>query len=1054
MKKHLTNAGILLLACLLLPLSVLSQRRNKSQSTLPTYPEELYSSLDYRLIGPFRGGRSAAVTGVPGEPNLFYFGAAGGGVWKTLDGGRTWDNISDGYFGGSIGAVEVAKSDPNVIYVGGGEKTLRGNVSSGYGVWKTEDGGKTWATAGLEKSRHVPRLRVHPTDYNTVYAAVLGDIYKPTKDRGIYKSTDGGKNWKQVLFVNEQAGAVDLTFDPNNPRILYASTWHAQRTPYSLISGGDGSALWKSMDSGETWTEISKNDGFPTDTLGIIGVAVSPKNSEKVWAIVENKDKGGLYRSENGGKTWSLVNEERKIRQRAWYYTRVYADTQDEDVVYVLNVNYHKSTDGGKTFNTFNAPHGDHHDLWISPENSQRMIIGDDGGAQISYDGGETWSTYYNQPTAQFYRVTTDNSFPYRIYVAQQDNSTLRIEHRSDGRTIDDNNWEETAGGESAWIAVDPTNDDIVYGGSYDGFLTRVNHETGSVRGVNVWPDNPMGAGAEAMKYRFQWNFPILFSRHNPKKLYTFSNYVHVTENEGQSWEVISGDLTRNDPTKLGSSGGPITQDNTSVEYYCTIFTANESPLKEGLLWVGSDDGLIHVSKDAGATWENVTPPNMPEWNMINSIEPSNFDEGTCYVAATRYKLGDFQPYLYKTTDYGKTWSKITNGIPAEHFTRVLREDPKKKGLLYAGTETGMYVSFNDGASWSSFQMNLPIVPITDLTIKDDNLIVATQGRSLWIIDDLTVLHQLDESKKNASTVLFKPKDSYRTKGMAAKKPSKTSGQNLENGVITHFLLKNYSEKDTVQLTYTSMAGDTLALYKNHLKKDGSLSGVEAKKLEVKKGGNTFVWNTRGKGATKLEGMIFWWASFDGAKAVPGDYKVHLNVNGSNSSETFTILPDPRAESSVAEMQQQFDFIFDINTTIENAHQSIKKIRNVTKQLNSFTEQYKDDARTKDLIEKAKVMKEKLGEVEKALYQTKNRSRQDPLNFPIKLTNKLGHLNSLVSIGDFPPTEQDIAVKNELTAKINKELKIFNEVISSELKEFNKGFNELNLNYLFIEEGK
>ncbi|TDT46506.1 photosystem II stability/assembly factor-like uncharacterized protein [Maribacter spongiicola] len=1047
MKKHLTNAGILMLVFFLLPLALLSQRRSKSQSTTPTYPEELYSSLEYRSIGPYRGGRSAAVTGVPGEPNLFYFGAAGGGVWKTLDGGRTWDNISDGYFGGSIGAVEVAKSDPNVIYVGGGEKTLRGNVSSGYGVWKTEDGGKTWISAGLKNSRHVPRLRVHPTDYNTVYAAVLGDIYKPTKDRGIYKSTDGGKNWKQVLFVNEQAGAVDLTFDPNNPRILYASTWHAQRTPYSLISGGDGSALWKSMDSGETWTEISKNEGFPKDTLGIIGVAVSPKNSEKVWAIVENKEKGGLYRSEDGGKTWSVVNEERKIRQRAWYYTRVYADTQDEDIVYVLNVNYHKSTDGGKSFNTFNAPHGDHHDLWISPEDSQRMIIGDDGGAQISYDGGETWSTYYNQPTAQFYRVTTDNSFPYRIYVAQQDNSTLRIDHRSDENSIGDGNWEETAGGESAWIAVDPKDNDIVYGGSYDGFLTRVNHKTGTVRGINVWPDNPMGAGAEAMKYRFQWNFPILFSRHNPKKLYTFSNYVHVTENEGQSWEVLSGDLTRNDPTKLGSSGGPITQDNTSVEYYCTIFTANESPLKEGILWVGSDDGLIHVSKDSGATWDNVTPANMPEWNMINSIEPSNFDEGTCYVAATRYKLGDFQPYLYKTTDYGKTWTKITNGIPSEHFTRVVREDPKKKGLLYAGTETGMYVSFNDGASWSPFQMNLPIVPITDLTIKDDNLIVATQGRSLWIIDDLTVLHQLDDSKKNANTVLFKPKDSYRTKGRASKKPSKTSGQNLENGVITHFLMKNYSEKDTVQLTYTSMAGDTLANYSSAAKK-------KDKKLEVKKGGNTFVWDTRGKGAEKLEGMIFWWASLDGAKAVPGDYKVHLNVNGTNSSKTFTILPDPRAESSVAEMQEQFDFITDINTTIEHAHQSIKKIRNVTAQLNSFTEQYKDDDRTKDLVEKAKAMKDKLGEVEKALYQTQNRSGQDPLNFPIKLTNKLGHLNSLVSIGDFPPTEQDVAVKNELTAKINKELQIFDSVISSELQEFNKGFNELNLNYLFIDESK
>ena len=1047
MKKHLTKASIIMLALVLLPLSLLSQRRNKSQINTPTYPEELYSSLEYRSIGPYRGGRSAAVTGVPGEPNLFYFGAAGGGVWKTLDGGRTWDNISDGYFGGSIGAVEVAKSDPNVIYVGGGEKTLRGNVSSGYGVWKTEDGGKTWATAGLEKSRHVPRLRVHPTDYNTVYAAVLGDIYKPTKDRGVYKSIDGGKNWKQVLFVNEQAGAVDLTFDPNNPRILYASTWHAQRTPYSLISGGDGSALWKSVDSGETWTEISNNEGFPKDTLGIIGVAVSPKNSERVWAIVENKEKGGLYRSEDGGKTWSVVNEERKIRQRAWYYTRVYADTQDEDVVYVLNVNYHKSTDGGKSFNTFNAPHGDHHDLWVSPEDSQRMIIGDDGGAQISYDGGETWSTYNNQPTAQFYRVTTDNSFPYRIYVAQQDNSTLRIDHRSDENNIGNGNWEETAGGESAWIAVDPKDNDIVYGGSYDGFLTRVNHKTGTVRGINVWPDNPMGAGAEAMKYRFQWNFPILFSRHNPKKLYTFSNYVHVTENEGQSWEVLSGDLTRNDPTKLGSSGGPITQDNTSVEYYCTIFAANESPLKEGILWVGSDDGLIHVSKDSGATWDNVTPTNMPEWNMINSIEPSYFDEGTCYVAATRYKLGDFQPYLYKTTDYGKSWTKITNGIPAEHFTRVVREDPKKKGLLYAGTETGMYVSFNDGASWSPFQMNLPIVPITDLAIKDDNLIVATQGRSLWIIDDLTVLHQLDESKKNQNTILFKPRDSYRTKGRASKKPSKTSGQNLENGVITHFLLKNYTEKDTVQLTYTSLAGDTLANYNSSAKK-------KDKKLEVKKGGNTFVWDTRGKGAEKLEGMIFWWASFDGAKAVPGNYKVHLNVNGSTSSETFTILPDPRAESSVAEMQNQFDFITDINTTIEKAHQSIKKIRNVTEQLNAFTEQYKDDERTKDLVEKAKAMKDKLGEVEKALYQTQNRSGQDPLNFPIKLTNKLGHLNSLVSIDDFPPTEQDIAVKNELTAKINKELKIFDDVISSELLEFNAAFNTLELNYLFIDDSK
>lgn len=1045
MKKCYAQLGLLALALLFIPLTANSQRRKKVTPVKTAFPQELYSSMEYRSIGPHRGGRSAAVTGVPGEPNLFYFGAAGGGVWKTLDGGRTWSNISDGYFGGSIGAVEVAKSDPNVIYVGGGEKTLRGNVSSGYGIWKTENGGKTWTSAGLKNSRHVPRIKIHPTNADIVYAAVLGNIYKPTQDRGIYKSIDGGKTWSKKLYVNDQSGFVDLTLDPNNPRILYASSWRAKRTPYSLSSGGDGSALWKSTDSGETWSEISKNEGFPKDTLGIIGVTVSPKNSERVWAIVENKAKGGLYRSDDGGKKWTRVNEERKLRQRAWYYTRLYADTEDEDVVYVLNVRYHKSTDGGKSFNTFNAPHGDHHDLWIAPENSKRMIIGDDGGAQITYDGGETWSTYYNQPTAQYYRVTTDNASPYRIYVAQQDNSTLRVNHRSDGGSIGENDWEETAGGESAHIAVDPTNNDIVYGGSYDGFLTRVNHKTGTVRGINVWPDNPMGHGAEGMKYRFQWNFPIIFSRHNPKKLYTFSNHVHVTENEGQSWKLLSDDLTRNDPAKLVSSGGPITQDNTSVEYYCTIFAANESPLKEGLLWVGSDDGLIHVTKDGGQNWDNVTPKNMPEWNMINSIEPSAFDEGTCYVAATRYKLGDFEPYLYKTTDYGQTWTKITNGINNEHFTRVVREDPKRKGLLYAGTETGMYVSFDDGANWSPFQMNLPIVPITDLTIKENNLIVATQGRSLWILDDLTVLHQLDAAKKTESSILYQPKDSYRTKGRASSKPSKTAGQNHPNGVISHFYLKNLTEKDSIRLTYTSMAGDTLASYSN-------TSKGKDKKLKVKKGGNTHVWDTRGKGAKLLDGMIMWWASLDGAKAVPGQYKVHLNVNGSSSSQTFKIIPDPRAEASVSDMQKQFDFITDINTTIEKAHNSIKNIKKINGKLDAFVKQYKGNEQTKDLVEKAKAMKEKFGAVEKALYQTKNKSGQDPLNFPIRLNNKLGHLNSLVAMDDFPPTDQDIGVKNELSGQIEAQLKTFDNLINTEIEAFNDEFNALKLNYLSVED--
>ncbi len=1046
MINTITRGGLFLFLLIMTVIPSQGQKGKKGISTATTqYPAELYSSMDYRLVGPFRGGRSATVTGVPGDPNLFYFGGAGGGVWKTIDGGRSWENISDGYFGGSIGAVEVSKSDPNVVYVGGGEKTVRGNVSSGYGVWKSTDAGKTWKQAGLEKSRHIPRLKVHPNDHEILYAAVLGNIYKPTKERGIYKSTDGGNTWQQTLFVNEQAGAVDLVIDPNNPRILYASTWRVQRTPHSLSSGGPGSALWKSTDGGNSWQEISKNEGFPKDTLGIIGVTVSPKNSQRVWAIIENKDKGGLYRSDDGGSTWEHINKERKLRQRAWYYSRVYADTEDEDLVYVLNVRYHRSKDGGKTFETFNAPHGDHHDLWIAPENSDRMIIGDDGGAQISYDGGTTWSTYYNQPTAQFYRVTTDNAFPYRIYVAQQDNSTVRINHRGDGSVIDEDDWEPTAGGESAHIAVDPEDNEIVYGGSYGGYLTRVNHRTKTERAINVWPDNPMGYGAEGMKYRFQWNFPIVFSRHNPDKLYTFSNHVHMSTNEGQSWELLSEDLTRNDPEKLVSSGGPITQDNTGVEYYCTIFAANESPIREGLMWVGSDDGLVHITRDGGASWQNVTPPQLPEWSMINSIEPSHFEEGSCYIAATRYKLGDFRPFLYKTTDYGASWQQITNGIDPEHFTRVLREDPDLKGLLYAGTETGMYISFNDGANWQTFQQNLPVVPITDLVVKNQNLVVATQGRSVWILDDLTVLHQLNSESKNTPAILFKPKDSYRTKGRTTEEPSKTAGANHPNGVITHFYLKDLNPKDSIVLTYTTIKGDTLATFSNSDKEKKT-------KLKVEKGGNTHVWDTKAKGAEKLEGMILWGASLNGPRAVPGRYIVHLDINGDHQSEEFTILADPRAEVSREEMQKQYSFVTEINRTIDSAHSAIKRIRKISKQLDEFTKRYEGQESTKTLVERAKKMKEGFEKVEKALYQTKNRSRQDPLNFPIRLTNKLGHLSNLVTIDDFPPTAQDIAVKDELTEKINEQLNAFNDLLDTEIQSFNKDFNQLKLDYLFLED--
>ena len=1021
--------------------SLEAQSRKRANKNKITYPESTYESIKYRSLGPHRGGRSAAVTGVPGNPNLFYFGATGGGVWKTEDGGQSYENISDGYFGGSIGSVAVSKSDNNVIYVGGGEVTLRGNVSSGYGIWKSVDAGKTWNFSGLPKSRHVPRIVIDPNNHNIVYAAVLGNIYKPTSDRGVYKSKDGGKTWEKVLFSNNHSGAVELIMDPSNSRTLYAATWRVNRTPYSLNSGGEGSALWKSVDQGENWIKISINEGFAEGTLGIIGVTVSPVNTQRVWAIVENQEKGGIYRSEDGGSTWSHINDSRELRQRAWYYSKIYADTQDEDIVYVMNVSYHKSKDGGKTFKSNNAPHGDHHDLWIAPEDNQRMIIADDGGAQISFNGGETWTTYHNQPTAQFYRVTTDNSFPFRIYVAQQDNSTLRVNYRSSGGGISEDDWEPTAGGESAHLAIDPLDNDIVYGGSYGGYLTRVNHKTNSERGINVWPDNPMGYGAEGMKYRFQWNFPIHFSKHDPKKLYTFSNHVHVSEDEGQSWEIISPDLTRNDPKKLKSSGGPITQDNTGVEYYCTIFAANESSIKEGLMWVGSDDGLIHLTKDGGNNWENVTPSNMPKWLMINSIEPSPFDPAVCYVAGTLYKTGDFKPYLYKTSDYGKTWSLITNGIKSEHFTRVLRADPEKKGILYAGTESGMYISFDDGNSWNSFQLNLPIVPITDLTIKENSLIVATQGRSIWALDDLTVLHQIDQNTTNKEINLFKPKTSYRTRGRGGKE-TLTEGTNLPNGVIVHFNVKNFSpDKDELSIHFKEHDGTIIKTYK---------SNDEVDKLEIKSGGNTFVWNTLYEGAEILDSMIFWSASFSGAKAVPGKYKVVLEKNGESQEQEFEILPDPRSEVSISQMRLQFDFVNKVNATVDKAHKAIKNIRQIRKKLEEFDSNFSENESVINLVEKAKQLNSSLTEIEKALYQTKNRSRQDPLNFPIKLTNKLGHLNSLVTSNDFPPTNQDELVRKELTAEVENHILKYQKLVSQDLKYFNEEFASLNLDYLTV----
>ena len=1030
---------LLLFLCLLMAVPGNAQKRKKQQTTNQAANDTTYlNALKWRNIGPYRGGRSAAVTGVPGKPNLFYFGSTGGGVWRTTDAGNTWENISDGYFGGSIGAVAVSEYDNNVIYVGGGEVTVRGNVSSGNGMWKSVDAGKTWSHIGLPNSKHIPRVRIDPKNPDIVYAAVLGDIFKSSEDRGVYKSIDGGKSWKKVLFSNADAGAVDLIIDPSNSRVLYASTWNVRRTPYSLESGGPGSALWKSTDAGETWQNISENEGLPKGIWGISGVTVSPLDSERVYAIIENED-GGVFRSDNAGKTWKRVNDDRSLRQRAWYYTRIYADTEDRDKVYVMNVSYHVSNDGGKTFSSHNAPHGDHHDLWIAPEDNSRMIIADDGGAQVSFDAGENWSTYMNQPTAQFYAVTTDNHFPYRIYGAQQDNSTVRILHRTDGGSIGESDWEDTAGGESAKIAVDPEDDDVVYGGSYGGFLTRVNHRTNEVRSINVWPDNPMGHGAEGMKYRFQWHYPIFFSPHNPDKLYVASNHLHATTNEGQTWEVISPDLTRADSTKLGPTGGPITKDNTSVEYYATIFAALESPYEEGLLWTGSDDGLIHVSRDGGKNWTNVTPKNFPEWMLINNIEADPFTKGGLYVAGTRYKLGDYQPYLYKTEDYGKSWKKITNGIPSDQFTRTVRADPNRRGLLYAGTEAGMYISFNDGDSWQPFQQNLPIVPITDLAIKDKNLIAATQGRSFWIIDDLSPLHQLNNEFTAKDVNLFKPLNSYRMDGGSRK--SRTAGTNQPGGVIVNFFIKDTAQVDTVRLEFRNKENELIRAFSNKPDKK-----VKEGKLEVKPGVNSFNWDMRYKGAETFDGMVLWWSSMNGPKAIPGEYKVALLADGKEIVHDFEILADPRSSASKEDLQAQFDYLQSVVDKVSETHEAITNLRATKSQIKDVLEQIKEVKDAEEVKKLGKDITKELTAIEEQLYQTKNRSSQDPLNYPIRLNNKLAHLNSLMAVGDFRPTDSAIEFKKEVSVKIDEQLNKLAKIYQLGIPQFNQKVKELDWN--------
>ena len=1007
-----------------------------SQSQELTWSQERAQEFEWRLVGPFRGGRSCAVTGVPGQSNVFYFGSTGGGVWKTQDGGGTWFNVSDGFFGGSIGAVAVSESNTNVLYAGGGEKTVRGNVSYGWGAWRSDNGGKSWRSIGLEKAKHISRIRIHPRNENIAYAAVMGDLYKDTEDRGVYKTTDGGLSWKKVLFSNSRSGAVDLVIDPSDAEHVLAATWNVRRTPYDFSSGGEGSSIFESFDGGKTWEDIREREGLPEGIWGISGITISPVNPDLIFAIIEN-EKGGVFRSDDGGETWRKVNESANLRQRAWYYSRIYADTKDADKVYVMNVNYQVSTDGGRTFKGKNAPHGDHHDLWISPENPEVMIIGDDGGAQVSYDGGDHWSTYHNQATSQFYRVSTDNAFPYHILAAQQDNSTVRIQHRSKGGSITESNWESTAGGESGHIAADPLNPSIVYGGSYGGYLTRYNHETKETRAINVWPNNPLGYGVENMKYRFQWNFPVFFSPHNPKKLYVASNHLHVSTDEGQSWQTLSPDLTRNDTSKMQSSGGPITKDNTGVEYYCTIFAAAESPHEEGVFWVGTDDGLVHLSKNGGEEWTDVTPKSLPEWSLINSIEVDPHNPEGLYLAATRYKLGDYKPYLFYTSDFGKTWSNISGSIPEGHFTRVIRADLKNENILYAGTEGGLYISFNKGSDWTSFNNNLPTVPITDIALKNQQIIVATQGRSLWMLDDITPLQKLEETNPE-EVKLFEPTPTFIYPGWQARKNSRTAGTNRVGGLIIQCYIPEDLADSSFSFYVLDAQGDTAKTF--------STGGEN--KLELEAGLNVLNWDLYYKGVNTIKGDILWWSLRRGPKAIEGQYLLIMEGAGEIHDQHFNLLADPSSESTPEERKAQFDFIVEVRDQMNAINECLRSIRQTQKRLDMVADLLDtNQVNQKNLLAEIHEVEEEMTHIENQLHQTKSKSAQDPLNYPIQLDNKIGHIGALSQVGSYAPTDQALAVFDQLSKQANVHIERWNTIQEESIKELNVKFNASDLKF-------
>ena len=1033
--------------------------------------------LKYRLVGPFRGGRATGVTGVVSEPNTYYFGAATGGLWKTIDGGTSWKPLWDEFpeAAPAVGAVAVAPSDPKIVYAGTGEINIRGNVATGNGLYKSTDAGKTWRFSGLRDSQVIGRIIVDPSDSNIVLVAALGHTFGDNQERGVFRSTDGGANWKKVLYVDGKTGASDVAFDPNNSKILYAGMWQAYRKPWIMESGGSGSGLYKSFDGGEHWRRLS-GGGLPDGILGRINVAPTP-DSKVVYAMIEAK-KGGLFRSNDGGETWALISDKNSIKQRAWYFNTVFADPKDSNTVYVLNTSLYRSTDGGKSFKTLKTQHGDNHELWIDPTNPKRMIEGNDGGANISVDGGETWTSEMNQPTAQFYHIAADNEFPFRLYGDQQDNSSISIATagRSGGVGIED--WSPVGGGESGFIIPDPTDANIVYGGGYDAELTRYDRRTGQEIQITPWPRNTMGWPAENLKYRFQWTAPIMVSKFEPHALYFAAQMLFRSLDQGRSWTVISPDLTRNDKSKQRSSGGPLTKDNTSVETYDTIFAVAESPKSKDLIWVGSDDGLVHLTRDGGAHWTNVTPKSMPDFATVQMVEPDPDNPAVAYVAADRHRLDDFKPYAFRTEDYGKSWTAITEGLAADAYLHVIRRDPARSGLLYAGTESGIMISYDDGAHWQSLQLNLPVVPVHDLVVHGDALAVATHGRAFWMIDDLSPVRQWAPTIPTETAHLFKPAVANHTVFRGGQLRY-FGGSNPPAGAVISYTLSsqigkprpaNDADKDSdkkdkdkdkdkpdpldqrISLDILDASGKLVRHFPES--EDAKSPGEDETKAEPEEeeeggraskplkpphlaGFNTFVWDLRTDKARAIKNAPLWAGSVAGPQVLPGHYQVKLTVDGASQTQPLEIAPDPRGTATLDELAKQFALHSAINALLTEVHDTVLDIRATRVKIVAAKKAAAGPQASK-VAAAGDALDRKMTEVEEILIQPRSHASEDALNYPVRLNNMLAALGSLVGSGDAAPTAQDEAMFAELKSEAASALARWRELKTGEVAAFEK----------------